>query len=366
MIRTGLSVLALLAASALAMPAHADAPDERFYGPLRARDLTPFGFLRLDMRPAHTVSIEPRTWAAEVELAYQNTWAMSPQVERYLTDREAAGRHALGPADLQAIRDLPGENYLVDLESAVLDVTMRYKFTRYLSGYVIASAVSYQGGFLDGPIEAFHEAFGFSSFGRPAARRNDVNILFDLKSAQVAYFHAPTGGGLSDPTIGVRHTGSWAHGRWKFGLEGAIKIPIAGRRLLLSTGRTDFGMQAFLQRRAGAHGFNASAAAVYFAGESEPVPQASQVVPTLIVGYEYRMTERTNLNLQGYLSKSTFTRKTTDLAELRKAKYQVTVGLHHRRDDLLYFFGITENLQNVNNTPDLGLQLGVALLPHPR
>ena len=64
----------------------------RFYGMLRERDLTPFGFLRLDMRPAHAVSIEPHSFAFEMELGYQNTWALSRDVETYLTNRESQGR----------------------------------------------------------------------------------------------------------------------------------------------------------------------------------------------------------------------------------------------------------------------------------
>jgi hypothetical protein len=47
--------------------AHADEAGQ-FYGLLRSRDLSPFGFLRLDMRPAHAVTIEPGTWAFETEL----------------------------------------------------------------------------------------------------------------------------------------------------------------------------------------------------------------------------------------------------------------------------------------------------------
>ena len=182
--------------------------DERgFYGLLRSRDLTPFGFLRLDMRPAHAVTIEPGSWAFEAELAYQNTWSLSSEVEDYLTGIEAQGRNDLGPANLAAIRALPGETYLLDVESAVLDLTFHYKFSHDWTGYVIASGVSYQGGFLDNTIESFHKSFGFSSFGRPAARRNDVNLIYDLKSAQVVSFGAPTSGGYSDPTLGVRYVG---------------------------------------------------------------------------------------------------------------------------------------------------------------
>src|SRR3982751_1262031 len=81
-----------------------------FYGMLPARDLSPFGFLRLDMRPTHAALTEPGRWSVETSFATQNTWAMSPEVERYLTDLESSGRRPLGETELAAIRDLPGEN----------------------------------------------------------------------------------------------------------------------------------------------------------------------------------------------------------------------------------------------------------------
>jgi hypothetical protein len=121
-----------------------------------------------------------------------------------------------------------------------------------------------------------------------------------------------------------------------------------------------------LQRHGNTHGLYVNAAAVYYAGASDPAPQGSQIVPTLIVGYEYRLSERTNVNLQSYISKSVYSRKTTDLDELLGEKYQVTLGLRHMRNNVLFTFGVPENLQNVNNTPDIGFQLGVAFIPHIR
>ena len=64
---TRVAGIAVLFVVAHAIPANAE--EGAFYGPLRSRDLSPFGFLRLDMRPAHAVSIEPelgdrnRAWA---------------------------------------------------------------------------------------------------------------------------------------------------------------------------------------------------------------------------------------------------------------------------------------------------------------
>lgn len=341
----------------------ATAAEGAFYGLLRARDLTPFGFLRLDMRPAHAVTIEPGSWAFETELGYQNTWAVSPEVEKYLTALQPQGRRDLGPDELQAIRDLPGENYLLDLESASLDVTLHYKFSTNWAGYFIASAVSYQGGFLDSTIEGFHDTFGFSAFGRPAASRNDVNLIYDLKSTQVAYFGTPTEGGLNDPTMGVRYTGIFMPASWKLAIEAAVKVPVAGRRLLLSTGRTDYGLQVSLQKFNNHHALYLNAAAVYYAGAADPVPQDSQIIPTLIFGYERKLTGTTNINLQGYISKSVYSRDQTDLDELLGEKYQMSLGVRHRIQRFLISFAVTENLQNINNTPDIGVQLGLAYIP---
>lgn len=254
-----------------------------------SRDLTPFGFLRLDMRPAHAVSIQKGTWAVELELGYQNTWALSEEVEKYLTALESEGRRDFGPAEQQAIHDLPGENYLLDVESAALDVTLHYRFAEHWTGYFIASAISYQGGFLDSTIESFHDTFGFSSFGRPAARRDEVNVIYDLKSTQISTFGSPTDGGFTDPTLGLRFVGFQLQPPWGMSVEAAVKIPVDGERLLLPTGNFDYGIQASLQRRMGNHALYANAAAVYYGGAEFPVPQDSQVIPTLILGYEYRL-----------------------------------------------------------------------------
>jgi hypothetical protein len=351
---------------ALAPVIPANAEEGAFYGPLRSRDLSPFGFLRLDMRPAHAVSIEPGSWAVETEIGYQNTWALSPEVEKYLIGLESSGRRTLGPAEMQAIEDLPGENYLLDIETATLDVTLHYKIAADWTVYGILSAITYQGGFLDSTIEGFHDALGFSSFGRPALARNQAALLYDLKSVHVAFMEKPTDGGLTDPTIGFRYSGVRFSPNWLLTLEGAAKIPVAGRRLLLSTGRTDYGVQASLQRLGVRHAFYGNLAAVYYSGTSEPAPQDAQTIPTVILGYEFKWTANTNLNVQAYISNSVYSHRQTDLEELLGMKYEYSLGLRHRMDNWLLSFGITENVQNVNNTPDIGLQFGVAWIPHRR
>jgi Protein of unknown function (DUF3187) len=338
----------------------AAASDSGFYGLLRGRDLTPFGYLRLDMRPGFSPEQEPGTWRLETDFAYQNTWATSPEVEKYLNSLE--GRRELGPAELQAIRDLPGENYLVDLELAQFDVTFHYQFDDHWSGYAIVSAAAFGGGVLDGVIEGFHELADQPKFGRPAAARNDFNLLFDLKSSQYAAFEAPGYGGLLDPVLGLRYTRDVAE-RWKLSLESAVKLPVADRSRALSTGHADLGVQMSLQRFGVRNAFYVNAAAVYYAGMDTFVPEPARVLPTVVLGFERRMTRRTNLVLQGYVSRSVYQREQTDLEELRGTKIQLSAGVHHRRGVHLLSFAVTENTGNINNTPDIGVQFGWSINP---
>src|SRR5262245_26487028 len=169
----------LLAAVAVCAPAVAAESD--FLGLLRARDLTTFGFLRLDMRPAHAIHAPAGTWAIETELAHQNTWALSSGARDYLD--ALPGRRMLGPGEAAEIAALDGENYVFDMELAELDVTFHYKFTQHWGGYLVLSGVNYSGGFMDSAIESFHDAFGFDDNGRKSVQHNNVSLIADLDNA---------------------------------------------------------------------------------------------------------------------------------------------------------------------------------------
>lgn len=331
------------------------------FGLLRERDLSPFGFLRLDMRPAHALWAPPGSWGVEVLLGYQNTWLLSPNVEEYL--QSLPGRRHLGPADVEAIRALPGEAYLVDLELGLVDVALHWQLTHHWSVNATLSGVRYRGGFLDGTIESVHKAFGFGLFGRPAVAHNSYNVILDLKGVNTPLLlNAPSDGGLLDPTFGLRYSVAAAPSPWNLVLEGAVKVPIDGQREFLSTGSTDFGLQATLQRFAGRHAGYVSAAAVRTKVGGLTSNDRSQIVPTVIFGYEYSVSQRTGVVAQLYVSRSVLKHEDTDLDDLLATKYQVSVGMRHRIDASVFSFAITENIKP-NSTPDFGFQIGWTYSP---
>jgi hypothetical protein len=175
---------------------------------------------------------------------------------------------------------------------------------------------------------------------------------------------APKTRGFTDPTFGLRYTGFALPAPWQMSLELAVKVPLEGERPLFSTGRIDYGSQVSLRRLGRRNGFYLDLSTVYYAGERQPVPHEAQFVPTVILGWEYQLTAHTNLQLQGYASRSVYREEQTDLDELLSEKFQLSLGVRHRVNDFLISFAATENLQNLNNTPDIGFQIGFTWLPH--
>jgi hypothetical protein len=337
-------------------------PGPGFHGPLRTRDLTAFGYLRLDMRPALAVDRRPGSWSLEWDVAHQNTWALTPRVRDYLEARPR--RRRLDTQDVAAIMAMDGEDYLVDLELAELSVTVTRQISDRLAGYVVLGAVGYGGGAFDGAIESFHDAFGMQNNGRTSLPRGQINVLFDLAGRREAIVDGDSRSGVLDPTLGLRYSVPSLPAPWQLDVEVAAKLPWSGRRAWLSTGHTDLGMQltaAYPWRR---HAVFASASLVHYAGAAERRMDyhTEKLLPALVAGFESRLGARTNSIVQFYASPSVYDRNETRVRELRANKYLLSVGLRHLRGRQLYTIAFTENVANFNNTPDAGLQLGWTLL----
>jgi hypothetical protein len=335
-------------------------------GLLRARDLTPFGLLRLDMLPAHTADAEVGQWTFEAKYAYQNTFVLSDNARDYLETR-GIGRRPLRPQDAAAILALPEDAYLVDGEVGYADLIVQRRTSAYWSVYLTIPYIQYGEGALDSTIEGFHDAIGFSQQGRDLVARNRFAIIYGVGDVEFAQLDRDVRGGFGDPVIGVRYSLPQPRFGWDIVAEAAAKIVVDGERFLLSTGEHDIGAQITLQRRLGSSGRHAvylSGSAVYYAGGPEIPGDESEIIPTLIGGYSYGVTQRTSVILQGYASRSVVQHSTVE--ELTEDKYQLSLGLQSRGNSVLWSFAVTENISNFENTPDIGVQFGLAYMPKAR
>lgn len=344
--------IALTAVLACAATAHADRAQDSAI--LRARDLTPFGLQRLDMRPTDLTEAPVGEWTLELQAAYQNTFVLSEQAHAHLRERNT-GRIALRPEDAQTILGGAEDAYYVDVEVGVIDLILQRRVTSSLGVFFEMPYIHYGEGLLDGFIEGFHDAFGLGQMGRDLVARDRFQIVYRFGDTYVQLLDREVKGGFGDPIAGVRYTPTLPSSSWRLALEVAAKIPVGGDRLLLSTGETDFGVQGSARRAFGRGALQTSASLVYYSGGIES--PADQIIPTLIVAYSYAATERTSIIIQGYASRSAV--RETTLEELKANKYQLSLGLQSRIKTWNWSFAVTENIANFDNTPDIGVQFGL-------
>jgi hypothetical protein len=335
-------------------------------GLLRARDLSPFGLLRLDLLPARTADAPSGTWTFEVHYAYQNTFVLSDNARRYLEARNV-GRAPIRPEDAAAILALPDDAYYIDGEIGLADLVLERRLSEYWSVYLTVPYIHYGEGALDSTIESFHDTIGFSQQGRDLVARDRFQIVYGIGEVNFAQLDRDTKGGFGDPVFGARYSLPEPRYGWDVVVEVAAKIAVDGQRFLLSTGENDYGAQLTLQRRIGDTGRHAvylSGSLVYYAGGPEIPGDSSELIPTLIAGYSFGLTQSTSVILQGYASRSVIQDSTVE--ELTDDKYQLSLGLQSRGSNLLWSIALTENISNFGNTPDVGIQLGLAYAPRAK
>lgn len=327
----------------------------RTLGLMRVRDMTPFGINRLDMLPAHAVKATPGTWAAEITMSYQNTWALSENVKSYLAQR-GLERGEIGEREITDIFALPGDAYLVDCEIGVVDLTLHYRASEHFGLYATVPYFVFGDGFLDATIEGFHNGIGISNAGRNYAPRNRFLAVVDLEQQDFLLQGAP-GNEFGDPVIGVRYTIDPRPEKTNIVVEAAAKFVVDRSQRLVSSGENDYGVQVSFQRFFARNALYLTLAGVWYAGPDNGLT-ADLWLPTLIAGWETRLSRHLNFIAQGYLSKSNI--QDTELDELSAEKIQATVGLQWLYKGNVLRFGITENIANFDNTPDIGVNLSVA------
>lgn len=339
----------------------ADTPWQRL-GLMRVRDMTPFGLARLDFLPAHAIAATPGTYAVELNLSYQNTWARSDNVEKWLAQR-GLSRAQITPADAAAIIGLPGDAYLVDGEYGLLDLTLHHRLNSHFGLYATVPYFFFNGAVLDDPIEKFHSLFGFSNSGREYVPFNRWQAIVDLQGTQLV-INRPPENGFGDPVFGVRYSLKENPRKWNLVAEAAAKIARQDARTFISSGSSDYGLQLSYQRFFKRNALYATLSGVYHASPKGLGLADDRWIPTAIVGWETRLSQSLGMVVQLYHSESAV--QNTPLNELTADKLQVTAGLQWLHRGNVLRFGLTENLANFNNTPDVGLTLSVARIFNSR
>lgn len=324
--------------------------------PFHVRDYSFPGFLMLGFASAPSASLGRGHSAYGIHYSVVNDYQVSPTVANYLAETHAGDRRKLTSTDIDFILSLPnGESYYIDGEVSMLEFTANWGLTNELDFGVSINFIAYDGGFLDRTIYDFHDTLDLGQHSRDQVPNDDFLVVLGLQpNNPLVLLKPPTSGGLGDPSFFLHYAFPDDYRGWNFNLTTGIKVPLADEEVYLSTGNWDAGFQFIADKRFQLDAFIINAGIV-FPGDIKKrnfdPPPLHFVNLNWLHAFEDQM--RKKFFLQILFSEHPF--HETVNTELSDIQFQLTTGLKWNTSVGVIGIGLTENLLNFNNTPDLGL-----------
>lgn len=195
----------------------------------------------------------PGAPALGMEITPFRTGNMSPLVQihglpvpdsaRILPRRQAEATLSADLANNFAIDETGRDAITLDGETYRFALDLRYGFAEGVEGGIEIPAVAHSGGFLDGFVEWFHSAFGFTNGGRdefPTEKlvyryRRDGSDRFRLEDGGAGIGDIRLTGGVRLYDQGTENPGAVA-------LRAALKLPTGDSGRLRGSGSVDFSL----------------------------------------------------------------------------------------------------------------------------
>ena len=140
-------------------------------------------------------------------------------------------------------------------------------------------------------------------------------------------------------------------------LETVAELPTGDEDAFTSNGSLDLGAQLLYTRYFETACLHISGGLLHL-GEWDELGIESQVLPSFMVAWEQGLNAKTAVLLQGTVSQTPF--DDLEIDELNETSIQLTLGVKRVVfDNKVLFLGVTENVQNFDNTADVGVHFGL-------
>lgn len=339
--------------------------DDGIGAPFRVRDYTFPSFLVLGFAPTPAAPLGKGNWAIEMHGSLVNDFQASESVETYLAETRGGerGRRPLDATDVEAILAMPeGQAFYIDGEFNFFDVVMHYGLTDRLDLGVSLYSIGYTGGTLDSSIFDVHDKLGYGQQGRDFVADDQFQLVFgDDDLDPLVALERPAAGGWSDPSIYLRYGFPRRTSGWRYAMVIGAKAPLADQTESLSTGSWDFGAQLTAERRGKYNAFLLNISLVR-PGDFRQNGLELPLLPSAHLTFMHRFKRfpNTRIMLQALIAEHPF-RDLVDSA-LTELETQLTLAIKWNTPMGVLGLGLTENLFNMDNTPDIGLHVSWGLL----
>jgi len=352
-------------AAATAAGANPENPSlrHRLDAPLAVRGQFPLilPFLDLTPRPAFIAPADTLTFS--LGLAYESTHAVSDDLlDLYAADDGATydGRVSRAILEQTAGASSSGRAYFVDGETARLTLDLEWGVSGRVDVRATLPLLAHGGGFLDGPIEAYHETLGFPDGGRPPFARDQYVVGLSDAGATVFLDGATGGVGLGDFLLETR-VALARPGSQTFALAAtaSIELPTGDPDRLDGNGSLDAGAGLIASWRLLRWSFHAGTQYAWL-GPWEPAPGLAP--RDRLAGFfsgTALMGERSSLVTGVVAGTGPFSRRPG--GSLGDTAIEISIGIRHAtRNAGVFEAALLENVLSDHNVPDVGIFLGWA------
>jgi uncharacterized protein DUF3187 len=314
-------------------------------------------FLSVTPRSAFLPGAGTLQW--KVNVAYESTHALSADLlERYSDAGTEAGIVTRAVLEETAAASSSGHAYYVDGETARLLAEVSWTVTPWVELTVGLPLLAHTGGVLDGPIESYHEAFGFSDGGRPPFARDQYVVGLSDAGHTVFLDGAPGGLRPGDLLTEARFAiAASTDGGFALAGSATLEWPTGDPDRLDGGGSLDTGAGLVASWRMRRTTLHAGAQVAWLGGwESEPALASRHSLSGFFSG-AVLVGARTSI-VGGLLgSAGPFPRRSG--GDLGDTAFELSFGVRHATNGSADFeVGLLENILTDHNVPDVGFFVG--------
>jgi hypothetical protein len=339
-------------------------PEDPIGVPLRVRNFTYPSLFFLGFAPAPAAAIGKGVFAVELHHSKVNYFQASAAVESYLHDSRNGAPRPLDAADVDAIVSMPtGEAYYIDAEIDYTELFLHWGLTNRIDISAAVPYYSFSGGILDGVIYDFHDALGLGQAGRDYVEERRFQAVFAAHgTVWEAFLDRPSPGGFGDPSVYVRYAIPGELAGWRFNLAAGVKAPIADAEDGLSTGSWDAGLLLTADLRLARNAVIVNLGYVV-PGIARNIDISRSLdldvpdLPSLHVSWIHRFGPMSKTRTFVQLLFSEHPLREIVNSDLSDPEFQITIGVKRATRAGVFGIGLTENLLNYDNTPDIGVHL---------
>jgi len=328
-----------------ACPAFSQSPAE---GPFIQRDQFIIRMLFLGLRPESGKLLPSNSKQWTIRFDYANTYASTRPL----------GNPAVADEYYQAA-PLNEYRQFLDVETLRIALDLDWRITSRFQMGLTLPFLRHGGGFLDRPVEGFHRLFNLTNGGREDTPQNNYSVYvvrnnrFWLKSAQSAAIQQ------GDLVVRIKTPlYRWQH-VIDLALASAVKLPTGSLDALTGSGGFDIQMALFATWRpvkALVFHYNISHSRLGKPTRHEGFPL--RPITTQMLALEYRGENRYSALIQVQSNTGPFPESV--LGPLDRTAFEISMGAKYGLSKTMTLeFGITENISQFHNTPDIGFHAGV-------